>query len=116
MFTDDCVNVWLEKFATSWISLHYDDPGLDGAGLSEISGGSYVRIKTEFTQPTNRAIWSITDTRFAGLPATQVTHVGVWLVQRGGLLQAYVALPKRVIVPAGKGLILAAGELALSVG
>lgn len=116
MFSDECVNGWLEKLVAPWVSLHYDDPGLDGVGLSEISGGSYTRIKVEFSQPSNRAIWSRTDARFAGLPATQVTHVGLWLVQRGGVLQASQALPQRVIIPAGKGLIITAGDLALSVG
>lgn len=117
MFTDDLVNGWLQTLAsTAYVSLHYDDPGLDGVGLSEISGGSYVRVQAFFTQPSNRAIWTANDIRFTGLPATQISHVGIWTVPRGGILQAYQALPKKRIVPAGQGLVITAGQIALSIG
>jgi hypothetical protein len=114
-FTDQRVHKWLQDIADAgWVSLHYDSPALDGIGGSEISGGGYARVKVDFTQPTNRAIWSITDARWTGLVQTTLTHFGVWDSQVKGSLEGYGLLPSKVIILTGKGYVIKAGNLALS--
>lgn len=116
-FTDTTVHDWLETVSSSaWCSLHYDSPALDGLGGSEISGGSYARVKIVFAAPSNRAMWATDDVVFAGLPATQVTHFGIWSLRTKGSLIAYGTFPTRRIVPAGRGIVIPAGDLVLSLG
>lgn len=116
-FEDWQVHQWLQEVADAgWISLHYDSPGLDLITRAEIEGGGYTRFKMAFSQPANRTIWSLIDARFTGLLQTRLTHFGVWTDEFQGSLRASGRLPEAVTVLNGKGYILHAGELALSIG
>ena len=84
--TDEQAHIWLQEVADNgWVSLHYDTPSLGGADQAEIAGGGYVRVKMSWTQPNNRAIWSLVDARFTGLVQTKVTYFGVWDSQYQGM-------------------------------
>lgn len=116
-FTDDVVHGWLQEVANAaYVSLHYDTPALGGVGLSEISGGGYVRSLTPFSQPANRAIWSLADARFTGLVQNQLTHFGIWDSLTGGRLLCYASLPEKTSVLNGWGYLLHEGELSVSIG
>lgn len=117
-FTDEKAHIWLQEVADfGWVSLHYDTPALQGIGACEISGGGYLRQLGTFSQPSNRAIWSLTDLRFPGLVQTQLTHFGVWDSKNDGMLVAYGKLPNSpIVVYNGTGYVIHQGDLALSFG
>lgn len=116
-FSDQWVHGWLQEIADgSYASLHYDTPALADATFAEIYGGGYVRQLVAWSQPSNRSIWSVDNTRWTGLPENAITHFGVWNQPTGGFLIAYGRLPEKVLIIGGKGFTMAAGELAISVG
>src|SRR4029077_11757586 len=101
----------------SWVSLHNDNPALGGLDRAEISGGGYQRFKMQWSQPTNRAIWSLVDARFTGLTQNKLTYFGVWSGNTDkAWLRAYGELPNPVVILNGRGYILHAGLLAISFG
>lgn len=115
--TDQQVHLWLQEIADeSYVSLHYDTPALGGVERAELSGGGYQRYKMIWSQPNNRAIWSLADARFHGLTQTRVLYYGVWDKQHKGFLRAYSELPTPATVLTGKGYILHSGSLAISFG
>jgi hypothetical protein len=119
--TDEQAHAWLQEIADAgWISLHYDSPALGGSDRAEISGGGYNRFKMSFSQPNNRAIWSMVDARFTGLTQTKLVYFGVWNRRspgdKAGFLRAYGDLPDPVMVLNGRGYVLHAGQLAVSFG
>ena len=127
--TDEQAHRWLQQIVDgpviddatgelsgSWVSLHYDTPALGDEDKAEISGGGYQRFKMKWSQPNNRAIWSLVDARFTGLTQTKLVYFGVWSLKSKGLLRAYGELPAPVVVANGKGYVLHAGQLAISFG
>jgi hypothetical protein len=118
--TDEQVHRWLQQIADNgWVSLHYENPGLGGVDRSEVVGGGYQRYKMAWSQPMNRAIWSLVDARFTGLLETKISYFGVWSRKVPGpddFLRAYAELPQPRTVLNGKGFILHAGTLAVSFG
>lgn len=115
--TDEQVHLWLQEIADGgWVSLHYDSPALGGGDKAEIGGGGYQRFQMAFSQPNNRAIWSLLDARFTGLMQNKLVYFGVWSEKNNGFLRAYGELPSPVVVLNGKGYILHAGLLAISFG
>jgi hypothetical protein len=115
--TDEQAHLWLQQIADAgWVSLHYDSPALGGPDQAEIAGGGYQRFKMIWSQPNNRAIWSLVDARYNGLTQTKLTYYGVWSARNQGILRAYGELPDPVVVMNGKGYILHAGLLAVSFG
>ena len=116
--TDQQAHLWLQQIADSgWVSLHYDNPSLGGVDRAELVGGGYQRVKMAWSQPSNRAIWSLVDARYAGLLQTKVVYFGVWNGnQASSFLRAYGELPEPKVVLNGKGFILHAGTLAVSFG
>jgi hypothetical protein len=115
--TDEQAHKWLQEIAEDgWVSLHYDTPALGGVDRAEVVGGGYKRYPMSWTQPTNRAIWSLEDARYGGLMQTKIVYFGVWDKRHKGFLRAYAELPEPRMVANGKGLILHAGTLAISFG
>ena len=115
--SDEQVHDWLQEIADAgWVSLHFDNPSLGGADKAEIAGGGYQRFKMVWSQPNNRAIWSLTDARFTGLMQTKLTYFGVWSKQTKGFLRASGELPDPAVVLNGKGYVLHAGMIAISCG
>jgi hypothetical protein len=117
IITDAQVHQWLQGIADkSWISLHFDTPALGGLDRAEISGGGYKRFKMAWSQPANRAIWSMVDARFTGLVQTKLTYFGVWNALTLGDLLAYVELQEPVGILNGKGYVIPQGQIAISMG
>jgi hypothetical protein len=115
--TDEQVHDWLQEIADkSWVSLHFDNPGLGGVDRAEIAGGGYKRYKMPWSQPNNRAIWSLADARYTGLVQTKVVYFGVWNAASKGLLRAYGELPEPRVVLNGKGFVLHQGMVVISFG
>lgn len=114
-FSDEQVHAWLAEAQDSWVSLHYESPGLNGIGRGEISGGGYTRTHVTFSDPSNRAIWSLSDAKFTGLLKNRLTHFGVWDSEHNGMLRAYGELPNNgATVLDGQGYLITSGKLALS--
>lgn len=113
--SDEKVHQWLACVSdTPYISLHFESPALNGADRGEISGGGYRRCLMTFSEPANRAIWSMKDAKFTGLLRGRLTHFGVWDKLHGGALDAYGLLPQEETVLNGHGYIITAGKLAIS--
>lgn len=115
--TDAQVHLWLQDIADSgYVSLHFDTPALGGLTAAEISGGGYQRFKMSWSNPDNRAIWSVVDARFTGLVQTKVTYFGVWDKLTKGMLMAYTELATPVAILNGKGFVIPKGQIAVSMG
>ena len=115
--TDDQVHRWLQEIADSgFVSLHFDTPALGGIARSEVSGGGYQRFKMAWSNPDNRAIWSMEDARFTGLVQTKVTYFGVWNLRNKGRLVAYTELSQPVSIRNGKGYVIPQGQIVISLG
>jgi hypothetical protein len=113
--SDEQVHRWLQNIADAgFVSLHVDTPALGGIDRAEISGGGYRRFEMAWTQPANRSIWSQKDAKFTGLMQCRISYFGIWSQLHGGLLRAYAELPKPVSILNGKGYVIPAGELAIS--
>lgn len=108
------VHEWLESVRKGWLALHYEDPDISGAYASEVFGGSYTRVRYEMSQPSNMAMFMLTDILYIGLPAVKVTHVAGWDDQNGGNWRWSAPLPAPHTVFEGKTLSLPAGTIALS--
>lgn len=116
-FSDNQVHEWLQTIADgSWISLHYASPLLDDTTYAELSGGGYQRFKMDWSQPSNRSIWSLAAARFVGLPECVLTHYGSWDDPLSGRLQFCGRLPEKKIITAGAGYLIPAGDLACGIG
>jgi hypothetical protein len=80
--------------AELYLSLHSDDPTDIGSSEGEVSGGAYSRQRIYFgaadTDPVNnREVTFIKNTNnivFPNLPASEVTHIGIWTEIDGGSL------------------------------
>jgi hypothetical protein len=115
--TDEQAHTWLQDIADKgYVSLHYDSPALGGEDRAEIAGGGYQRFKMSFSQPNNRAIWSLVDARFTGLLQTKLVYFGIWDSLNKGMLRSYGELPEPAVVLTGKGYVLHAGLIAVSFG
>jgi hypothetical protein len=115
--TDAQVHLWLQDIADNgWVSLHFDTPALGGIDAAEVVGGGYQRFKMSWSNPDNRAIWSVIDARFTGLVQTKVTYFGIWNKKNKGLLMAYTELETPVAILQGKGFVIPAGQIAVSMG
>jgi hypothetical protein len=111
------VHLWLQDIADAgFVSLHFDTPALGGTDKAEIAGGGYQRFKMSWSNPDNRAIWSVVDARFTGLTQTKVTYFGIWNKQNKGRLMAYTELASPVAIGNGKGFVIPAGQIAVSMG
>ena len=58
------------------ISLHTADPGATGA--SESTGGSYARQTAGYNTASGGACALAATLNFTGMPASTVTHIGIW--------------------------------------
>jgi len=115
--TEAQAHIWLQEIADAgWVSLHYDNPALAGLDKAEVIGAGYSRVKMAWSDRSNRAIWSLRDARFNGLNATKVTHFGVWNKDVKGLLRAYAEFSEPHVVLNGKGFVIHAGSIAISIG
>lgn len=113
-FSDYRVHKWLTDMGTIWVALHYDDPTIAGAYASEVFGGSYQRVRVEFSEPVNRVIFNSQDVTFKGLPTIRITHLVGWDNQYSGNMEFSVPLPEAINVLAGKSFRIPTETLAIS--
>lgn len=110
------VNKWLNEInGVIWVALHFDDPGTSDPNVTEVFGGSYIRVKAAMALPVNGAMFNATAITFTGMPKTAVTHVGFWDSKTYGNLLGYTPFAKTVLVQPGRAITLPAGQVALSI-
>lgn len=115
-FTDAAINAFLSGYTNVWVSLHYDDPGLGTYNNYEVVGGSYMRKQATFSAPSNRTIWLENPVAFYGLPATSLTHIGIWTDQYNGTLVAVAEIPNApVSITSGGSYTIADSAIALGI-
>jgi hypothetical protein len=68
--------------ATPYISLHTGNPGETGA--SEAAGGSYARQAGSFGAAAAGQVANDAAISFTAMPASTITHVGIWDAVSGG--------------------------------
>jgi len=109
------VEKWLSDLNNTYAALHFDNPEVAGAYMSEISGGSYKRCKAQFTAPDNRSTWNSNDLAWTGLPGNvKLAFIAIWDAQVNGNYICSAPLDAVTRVAAGSSFRYAAGELALS--
>lgn len=84
-------------FQDVFLSLHSGEPGATGA--NEVQGGGYRRQAFSPSRPRDGAISNTETVAFVMLPATPVSHLGVWDSEEGGRLLWVAALNEPVSVP-----------------
>lgn len=78
------------KNAATFISLHTADPGTTGA--SEVAGGTYARVATNWGPVTNGSVTGSAAT--INVPSgTTITHWGLWTTGTGGTFKYGGTLP-----------------------
>lgn len=98
--------------ATPYVSLHTADPGETGA--SESTGGSYARqvATTKFGVASAGAVSNTAAISFTNMPASTITHVGVWdAVTAGNFLWGGAITPSSKSVNAGDTVQIGVGNL-----
>jgi len=96
-----------------YLSLHNSDPLINGALTSEISGGGYVRSLVTFTAPALSSMFLDKNITFTNLPATEVTHAGLWSSATSGVL--IVSIPiKRITLQGGQSLTFPERDIVVS--
>lgn len=86
ILSEEMRNALAEEYAAqaAFVSLHNGDPG--SSGSNEISGEGYTREAPSWGTASNGQVQA---TMTFDLPATTVTHVGVWNVAEDVFLDSY---------------------------
>jgi len=115
-FSDYQVQQWLTDASQDgyWLALHYDNPDIAGAYASEVFGGTYKRVRADFTSVDGRTIWNAGPVRWPGLPSIVITHVAGWDAQLNGNLLWYSSLDAVVRITQGSAWAVSANTIALS--
>lgn len=114
-FRGDVDSTVQDRPAELYLSLHSDDPTDSGSSEDEVSGGAYSRQRIYFGEPdtdpvVNSFVTFIRNTNniiFPNLPASEVTHVGIWTEVDGGRLMfsdnfyTSAATPSAIIINNG---------------
>lgn len=75
-YSPAAIKTMLDALSIGFLSLHDDDPGIDGS--NEISGSGYTRQACVF-EAEDGGMRSLSEAvQFSGPPAQAVTHIGVW--------------------------------------
>ena len=92
-----------------YVSLHTSNPGENGA--SEVTGGTYSRTVASFSAGANKTTSNDVIIEFDGMPATTVTHIGLWDAASGGNFWWGGALTASKTLTAGDTLKIPVGDL-----
>jgi hypothetical protein len=96
--------------AALYISLHTEDPLIDGSG-DEVTGGSYARQSVTFANSASGTSSSNIDVDFTDLPTASITHYGLWDAVSGGNLWVFGALPNTIASNSGDDVTIASGDI-----
>ena len=94
-----------------YVSLHTGNPG--ETGTSEVTAGAnaYARQLASFTAPSTKASSNSADLIWTNMPATTITHIGIWSAATGGTFWWGGALAASKTTSAGDTFRIAAGDL-----
>lgn len=79
---DAIFNATAYSVAQVYVSLHTANPGTTGA--NEATGGSYARQAGSWGAASGGSISNDTAINFTSMPASTITHVGLWTASSGG--------------------------------
>lgn len=114
-FSDHRVQTWLAQTPSFWIACHFDNPEMAGAYASEIFGGSYERVRCEFSTPTARGIFNITPVTFVGLPVGNIAYIAGWDSKTAGNMEWLAELDKPMRVQSGASWTIPQEKIVLSI-
>lgn len=114
-FTDTKVQEFLATFRNIWLGLAHESPEISSPYSAEINGAAYERMRIQMSQPEGRFVVNATGCRFSGLPSVRVTHLMGWDASMNGNLDFYIALPTPIRIQLGKGIVVNAGDIVLSI-
>lgn len=95
---------------TAFLSLHTSFPGEEGDG--EISGRGYSRQPITFSLSESGQSRNTNTVQWRDMPATTISHIGIWDSKEGGVLWWRAELPQpeqffeRNIAEYGEGMII----------
>lgn len=127
---DYLANAWLDDLfgiaaytppANIYVGLSTADPGADGLGVSEPSGGSYARVSTsssDWTAAASRQVANANDIAFATPTGSwgDITYVFLADAASGGNILVSAALPGAVeIIDGSTPPTFVAGNLVFSI-
>lgn len=98
--------------ANTYVSTHTADPGETGA--SESTGGSYARQTASFAAASAGAVVSDADLVWTNMPASTVTHVGIWDASTAGNFLWGGALTASKTLNAGDTFRINSGQLTVT--
>ena len=99
---------------TVYVSLHTGDPGTTGASESTGGAGPYARQAGSWTAAASKSVSNDTAINFTGMPASTVTHAGLWDAVSGGNFLAGGALTVSRTLAAGATGQFAIGALVVN--
>lgn len=94
-----------------WVSLHTADPGLTGASEAAVSRQN---ASGSFAAASGGSKASNANIDFASMPATTITHVGIWDASTSGNFLCGAPLAASKVVNAGDTFRLTAGQVVAS--
>lgn len=99
-----------------YLALFTVAPDIDGAGGTEVTGGSYARQALTFAAPDsdNMAATSA-DTVFTGMPATTVVAGAIYTASSGGTFYSRALFTSPQVITAGYTFRLKAGLITVRV-
>ncbi len=100
---------------TVYVSLHTGDPGTTGASESTGGAGPYARLAGSFTVAAAKSLSNDAALTFNGMPASTITHVGLWDALAAGNFLAGGALTTSRALAAGATGQFAIGALVINI-
>jgi len=99
---------------TLYVALHIEDPTALGDVATELAGGDYTRVSTTFTAPGSKTTANATSLIFDDLPASIVTHFGVWDSLAAGHMYVAKELPSPITVTESGRIQVGVGDIAIT--
>ena len=101
--------------STVYVSLHTGDPSTTGANEATGGSGPYARQSSSWSTAASKSVSNDVAINFLGMPASTITHVGLWDASSGGNFLAGGALTTSRTLSAGATGQFAVGALVVSV-
>lgn len=112
---DSIFNATAFSVTTVYVSLHTGDPGLTGANEASGGAGPYARQSSSWAAAAARSVSNDAAINYVGMPASTITHVGLWDAVSGGNFLAGGALTTSRTLAAGATGQFAIGALVVNI-
>lgn len=96
-----------------WLSLHTADPTVLGNPSTEVVGANYKRQLISFGSGGAKTVVSTNSQTFPGIPATTVTHLGLWDAQVAGNFLLSIPLSPPITASELAHFLAAPGDVAV---